>query len=221
MTHEVLKTDDGSHTLKNKLINETYHSVHGAIQESLHVFIEPGLKKCAKQQISILEIGFGTGLNAFLALLEAERSDLKIEYTTLELYPLPPEAWAQLNYPEILAKDKKSLFYDLHSCPWNEKSQITLNFSIQKIKADFSYSELTGQYDIIFFDAFSPEKQPELWTANRFKEIAKHCNPAAILTTYCAKGIVKRALKEAGFCVERLEGPPGKRHMLRAGMIQA
>lgn len=215
MTHQIIHTEDGSHTLKNALLEETYHSVHGAIQESTHIFINSGLKECVKDKINILEIGFGTGLNAFLTLLETGKSSPDISYTTLELYPLTEENWSKLNYPDILAKDKKDLFYELHSCKWNEHHCINEHFNFLKIQSDFTDYQLSNMYDLIFFDAFSPEKQPELWTEKRFLEIFNHCNEGAILTTYCAKGSVKRAMQNAGFKVEKLSGPPGKRHILR------
>jgi tRNA U34 5-methylaminomethyl-2-thiouridine-forming methyltransferase MnmC len=215
MTNQLIQTEDGSHSLKNLILNETYHSIHGAIQESTHIFINSGLKMCAKDKINILEIGFGTGLNAFLTLLESEKRTQKISYTTLELYPLTKEDWSKLNYPDILAKDKKELFYNLHSCSWNQIHQLNQLFHFNKIHADFTDYQLTNTYDLIFFDAFSPDKQPELWTEDRFLEIFNHCNNGATLTTYCAKGSVKRAMQFAGFEVEKLAGPPGKRHILR------
>jgi tRNA U34 5-methylaminomethyl-2-thiouridine-forming methyltransferase MnmC len=220
LQQSLIITEDGSHSLRNELLNETYHSIHGAIQESVHVFIENGLKQCPKPEINILEIGFGTGLNAFLTLIEAEKQNISIHYTGIELYPVSETIWREINYPDVIAKQQKALFYLLHACEWGKTQQITPHFSFRKMQCDFAAYEPEGMYDLIYFDAFSPEKQPELWLNNRFSTMAAHCNPGAILTTYCAKGIVKQALREAGFKVERLEGPPGKRHMLRGRLLQ-
>lgn len=216
MTPELILTNDGSHSFLQNELNETYHSVHGAIQESAHIFIEAGLNRCAKDQLQILEIGFGTGLNAFLTLHECESTRQKVAYTAIELYPLSTESACLLNYPDILASEKKDLFYQLHTAPWHNHIQLTPQFELYKIQKDFSSMTLTGYYDLIYFDAFSPEKQPEMWTKDRFSMLYKHCKPGAILTTYCSKGIVRRALQSAGFSVERIPGPPGKREILRA-----
>lgn len=218
MEQSVIITSDGSNSLINKELNETYHSTHGAVQESMHVFIENGLRKCAKQQISIFEVGFGTGLNAFLTLLEAEKRGIFIHYTTIELFPIEKPLWSLLNFADNYAKEQKNQFYHLHSCSWGTDNIITEHFTIRKIQADFTNYQPDKNFDLIFFDAFSPEKQPSLWTVDRFSMLARHCNPGAILTTYCSKGIVKQALRNAGFTVERLRGAPGKRHMLRAVM---
>jgi tRNA U34 5-methylaminomethyl-2-thiouridine-forming methyltransferase MnmC len=215
MTPEIILTEDGSHSLRHNELNETYHSIHGAIQESGHIFIEAGLKKCAKDSLHILEIGFGTGLNAFLSLLEIESTKQKTIYTAIELYPLSTESACLLNYPDLLAPEKKDAFYQLHTAPWHNHIQLTPQFELFKVQEDFSSMTLTGQFDLIYFDAFSPEKQPEMWTEERFNMIYNCCNPGAILTTYCAKGIVRRAMQEAGFTIERIPGPPGKREMLR------
>jgi len=215
MQHSLIITEDGSHSLRNEILNETYHSIHGAIQESVHVFVENGLKQCTRKEIRILEIGFGTGLNAFLTLIEAEKLNISIEYTGIELYPVPETIWKEINYPDVIAKQQKADFYFLHACEWEKTHQISPNFSFRKINCDFATFEPEDKFDLIYFDAFSPEKQPELWLQNRFTSLASHCNSGAILTTYCAKGIVKQALRDAGFKVERLDGPPGKRHMLR------
>lgn len=215
MQTELKVTEDGSHTLFVPVIDECYHSTHGAIQESRHIFIEAGLKQCLKPEISVLEIGFGTGLNAFLSLLESEGSRKRIRYTSLELYPVEVEKALMLNYPAELAPDKKDLFDKLHSSPWNVETEITPGFSLNKIETDFTGFVFENNFDVVYFDAFSPEKQPEMWSKELFERIFTHCTPGAILTTYCAKGIVRRAMQEAGFTVERLQGPPGKREILR------
>lgn len=216
MQTELKLTEDGSHTLFVPGIDECYHSTHGAIQESRHIFLEAGLKQCIKQEIRVLEIGFGTGLNAFLTLLEAEGSGKHIHYTSLELYPVEVEKALQLNYPAEIAPDKKIFFDRLHTSPWNAETEITPNFTLKKIETDFTGYIFEGKLDVVYFDAFSPEKQPEMWSKELFEKIYLHCNPGAILTTYCAKGIVRRAMQEAGFTVERLPGPPGKREILRS-----
>lgn len=216
MSEKIIFTEDGSHSLLQNELNETYHSIHGAIQESRHIFIDAGLKKHAKDTLHILEIGFGTGLNAFLTLLESESTQQKIQYTAIELYPLSTASAFLLNYPDLLAPEKKDVFYQLHTSPWQNHIQLTPQFELYKIRADFSLMTLSGDFDLIYFDAFSPEKQPEMWTEDRFKMLYNCCNPGAILTTYCAKGIVRRALQSAGFEVERIPGPTGKREILRA-----
>lgn len=213
---DLVLTSDGSHTLFSPAIEECYHSTHGAIQESRHIFIAAGMKQCEKSEISVLEIGFGTGLNAFLTLLEAEASSKTVRYTSLELYPVDVKIALQLNYPEELAADKRGLFELMHETPWDSERLIAEYFSLLKVKADYTHFKFSEKYDLVYFDAFSPDKQPEMWTEERFKILYDHCNPGAILTTYCSKGVVRRAMQSAGFVVERLQGPPGKRQVLRA-----
>jgi len=215
MQTELKLTEDGSHTLFVAEIDECYHSTHGAIQESRHIFIEAGLKQCPKREIRVLEIGFGTGLNAFLTLLEAERSEKLIYYTTLENYPVEFETALLLNYPEELEPGKRPVFEKMHSVEWNKEILVTPYFMLNKIEADFTEFVFKDNFDVVYFDAFSPEKQPEMWNEALFEKIYAHCNSGAVLTTYCAKGIVRRAMQGAGFLVERLPGPPGKREILR------
>jgi tRNA U34 5-methylaminomethyl-2-thiouridine-forming methyltransferase MnmC len=215
MNAELILTEDGSHTLFVPEIDECYHSSHGAIQESRHIFIEAGLKQCSKTDIRILEVGFGTGLNALLAFAEAEKTGKRIHYTTLEKFPILPEKALLLNFPELIDKNSRAFFEKMHLSEWNEPQTISSFFILEKLKTDFTTYNHTSQYDVIFFDAFSPEKQPEMWTQEQFEKIVARCNPGAILTTYCAKGVVRRALQSAGFTVERLPGPPGKREILR------
>lgn len=216
MDSELILTEDGSHTLFVPEIDECYHSSHGAIQESRHIFIEAGLKQCTKPEISVLEIGFGTGLNAFLTLIEAEGSDKKIQYTSLEKYPVEVEKALKMNYPEELLPEKRSCFELIHVSPWNQDIEINPFFALKKIEADFTKYDFEEKYDVIYFDAFSPEKQPEMWTVQQFEKLYNCCNFDAVLTTYSAKGNVRRALQHAGFNVERLAGPSGKREILRA-----
>lgn len=213
----MLLTEDGSTTLYNEIIGEHYHSTHGAIQESQFIFIKDGLNECKKDEIHILEMGFGTGLNAFLTMLEAEKTGKKIHYHTVELYPISVEQAKTLNFAQILAPEKNEDFLKLHTSKWGEISKISTNFEMLKIQGDFNsldFNEL--RFDVVYYDAFSPEKQPELWSLDLFKKIYDACNPNAILTTYCAKGYVRRNLQAAGFTVHRLPGPPGKREKLSA-----
>ena len=216
---QLITTEDGSHSLFVPLLNEHYHSTHGAIQESRHVYIETGLNACDLKQINVLEIGFGTGLNAFLTLLEAERTHKHIHYTTLELYPLDVDSVKQLNYAQQLTDENKGLlFMALHEATWDKTIEITPFFQLHKIETDFSNSNNLNtnlHFDVIYFDAFAPEKQPEMWTQQIFDKLFALSNPNAIITTYCAKGVVRRMLQSAGFTVERLPGPPGKREILR------
>lgn len=222
---EIIFTEDGSNSIYLPEINESYHSTHGAIQESSHIFINLGLKASKKKKIRILEIGFGTGLNALLTTLHP---DFEIDYTSLELFPLELSIALKLNYHQQLGIGPE-IFHFLHQAPWGSYSQITENFKILKIQTDltsFDFQNLLNcnptnnstdlNFDLIYFDAFSPEKQPELWSEKIFSNIYDHCNKDAILTTYCAKGQVRRNLQAAGFKVERLPGPPGKREILRA-----
>lgn len=216
MNSEIRVTEDGSHTLFVPMIDECYHSTHGAIQESQHIFIEAGLKQATKKELRILEIGFGTGLNAFLTLTEGLKGSLKIDYCTLEKFPIDSEKALLLNYPEKVEEGSRSYFEQLHNSEWNKSTQIHPSFNLTKLNCDFTNYEFSEQYDLIYFDAFSPDKQPEMWTEELFKTLFEHCNPDAILTTYCAKGYVRRAMQSAGFAVERIPGPPGKREILRA-----
>ncbi|HEX2935493.1 MAG TPA: tRNA (5-methylaminomethyl-2-thiouridine)(34)-methyltransferase MnmD [Bacteroidales bacterium] len=210
-------SNDGSHTVYSGAFSETYHSINGAITESIHVFIEAGLRQMQKSQISIFEIGFGTGLNAFLSLLEADNRGIEITYDALELYPVGEEVYAALNYPKTLGTNREVAFKHIHTSNWGERVVITEHFSLQKHKIDiraFKYPE--NNYDVVYFDAFSPVVQPELWGQEIFNAIYRSMCTGGILTTYCAKGEVRRTMQRAGFSVERLPGPPGKREMLRA-----
>ena len=212
-------TADGSHTLYVPTINESYHSVYGAIGESTFIFIEHGLRACTKNDVKVLEVGFGTGLNALLTALEASRTGKNIHYTTLELHPVTLQQVRQLNYPSLLA-DSGDLFEKIHASAWETDAVISAHFVLHKMKADFTVCSLPGMYDMVYFDAFSPEKQPEMWTASCFEKIAAHCLPDAVLTTYCAKGSVRRTLQQVGFHVERLPGPSGKREIIRGIKIK-
>lgn len=209
-------TADGSHTLYVPELDEHYHSTNGAVQESTHVFIESGLKLIRKSNINILEIGFGTGLNALLTLKNQEKKT--INYFTFELYPLPFSIAEKLNYVNCIDENLSDSFIKMHQQKWNETSNISENFSLTKILDDFSLLAYNHKqvYDLIYFDAFAPNKQEEMWTQTIFDHLYSITNSAGILVTYCAKGSVRRMLQSAGYRVERLPGPPGKREMLRA-----
>lgn len=213
---ELKKSHDGSHTLYLPELNETYHSIHGAINESKHVFLKMGLNAVDLNTINILEIGFGTGLNAFLTMLEAIKSEKqKIYFHTLEPYPLEENVYKQLNYPAIISSEHESLFLELHQVDWDITHQITPKFSFHKSIKRLENIDLDATIDIIYFDAFAPNKQPELWKVEALKKCFKALKPGGILVTYCSQGQFKRNLKTVGFKVEKLGGPPGKREMTR------
>ena len=216
MDPELKITDDGSHTLYVQELDEHYHSQFGAITESRHVFIDGGLKAVNKNQISIFEMGFGTGLNAILTLAEVMGTGKSIHYTSLEKYPLDSNTYLSLNYSSLLPEIGREYFIRLHESPWNEDSIISDEFSLKKTEADISRFDLQNQFDLVYFDAFGPDKQPELWTTEIFSRVYRSMRNGAILTTYSSKGQVRRNMKAAGFRVERLEGPLGKWHMTRA-----
>jgi tRNA U34 5-methylaminomethyl-2-thiouridine-forming methyltransferase MnmC len=205
------KTADGSDTLFAPLLNEHYHSIKGARTESQHVFVDMGMKQSIAVAPRILEIGFGTGLNAFLTLLAAEELHKQIHYTGIELYPLSWTTIVKLEYNDI------PWFRLLHDTVWNTEIAITSFFTLYKIKGDFTKYAFSGTYDLIYFDAFSPEKQPDMWSRQLFEYLYCIMNPFGILTTYCAKGVIRRMLQDIGFIVERMQGPSeGKREILRA-----
>ncbi len=212
---EIQLTADGSHTLFIPEMDEHYHSVNGAIQESIHVFIEAGLKQCNKKSIRVLELGFGTGLNAFLTCIEAEKG-IQIHYIGIEKYPLPLDLVQKLNYSEQSHSNTNDVFSKIHQCNWSEYQEITPNFQLKKINTDFSDFDFHEKYDVVYYDAFAPDKQTLVWTQEIFDKLFLSLNEGGIMTTYCAKGSVRRMMIEAGFKVERIPGPPGKRQMLRA-----
>lgn len=217
---KIESTSDGSHTLFVPSLNEHYHSVNGARQESNHIYINAGLQHSSKDDIKVLEIGFGTGLNAYLSLLDAEQANKVIDYTSVELYPLSMEIVMQLNYVEDGKAKEREYFNELHACEWNQRRKITASFFLTKVLIDFSKIRLplnpNTTFDIIYYDAFAPEKQPDMWTQDIFNYLYAVTTKNGILITYCAKGTVRRMLIQAGYEVERLAGPPGKREILRA-----
>ena len=217
MQREIITTADGSKTIRIKDWDEQYHSKHGAIQESYHVFIKHGLDLFKKQDLYILEIGFGTGLNALITLLEATKSNKKITYYGVEAYPVSAEELAQLNYvSELNAPDYKKHFEHMHSAPWQMEVAISDGFLLNKNQCKFAEIIYNDCIDLIYFDAFGARIQPELWTEDMFKIMFNALKKGGVLVTYAAKGSVRRAMQSVGFKVERLPGPPGKREMLRA-----
>lgn len=212
---ELKKSNDGSHTLFVPELNEHYHSIHGAYNESQHVFIEAGLNEIQKNEFKIFEVGFGTGLNAYLTLNWTKNKHCSIQYHSIEKFPVPLEIVEQLNYPELVDGDSAD-FRKLHDCEWNQQQKITPQFFLNKIHDDLTTYRHQHKYDLIFFDAFAPEKQEEMWHENIFTQLFESLNEGGLLTTYCAKGIIKRRLKSVGFQVDSIPGPPGKREMIRA-----
>ena len=207
-------TNDGSHTIFNSKLNECYHSKHGAIVEAEHVFIRNGLFASIKSKLDILEVGFGTGLNALLTYQQAERKLITVNYHTIELFPIAKEKYTKLNFSELIGVKKEKLL-NLHTCSWGENHKLNSHFSIYKNQIALEKYNSNIKFDIIYFDAFSPEKQPELWNKNIFKKMHDLLNLNGILVTYCAKGSVKRTMRSVGFEIEVLDGPPGKRQMTR------
>lgn len=211
------QTADGSYTLYVPELDEHYHSVKGALTESQHIFIDMGLKHSSAPSPHILEIGLGTGLNCFLTLLNAEEEKQPIHYTSIERFPLSMDVIQKLDYPSIIGRGHKEDYLAIHQAPWEEDIILSPWFTLHKNEGDFTNYTFKKGYDIIYFDAFAPEKQPEMWAQSLFDSLFQILNEGGILTTYCAKGIVRRMLQSAGFTVERLAGPPGgKREILRA-----
>jgi len=217
--NQLIKTTDGSHTIYVPELDEHYHSVHGAVQESNHIFIRNGFMASRANPVRILEIGFGTGLNALLTAVVSKAEGREVIYTSIEKYPVPAEILGSLNHNEFAGENGKELFQLIHSAEWNKKVKISQNFTLEKIHADLTETALTGLYDLIYFDAFGPDKQPEMWTREIFSRISNVTVTNGILVTYSAKGEVKRSLKSCGFNVSLLPGPPGKRQMIRAFKI--
>ncbi len=218
MAIELYTTNDQSHTLYHSELDETYHSRNGAVEESLYVFLKQGFDLAAQthQTISVLEIGFGTGLNAILTLQAAEEKKLHCDYYSLETYPLSMELIQQLNYHQFMANHYLTHFEAMHTCTWNEWQHITPNFNLFKAQQSIHSFKTDLRFDVIYFDAFGPDKQPDMWTQAVFENLFEHLQHQGIFVTYSAKGEVRRTLKAIGFDVELLPGPPRKRHMLRA-----
>ncbi|MEX1191833.1 MAG: tRNA (5-methylaminomethyl-2-thiouridine)(34)-methyltransferase MnmD [Brumimicrobium sp.] len=221
MERKIVDTGDGSKTIHLPEWNESYHSKHGAVQEALHVFIESGLKQIRKTEIQILEVGFGTGLNCLLTLITAKKLNKNIIYTGLEAFPVSTDELSQLAYeslPEV--KDYKQEFLKIHEASWEELVDISPTFKLEKVEQKLNnFNPQKISFDLIYFDAFGPRVQPEMWTLEIFKKLFYAMNSNGILVTYCAKGQVRRDLIEAGFQVEKIPGPPGKREMLRGSVV--
>lgn len=214
---EIIKTLDGSTTIHLEEWNESYHSKHGAIQEAKHVFIKNGLALFDSNPVSILEIGFGTGLNAFITFLESEHKQQQIDYVGVEAYPVNAEEILGMNYvAELEALEFENIFEKMHKTEWNEKNEISSKFSLTKRKQFFDEINDFEIFDLIYFDAFGYRVQPELWSTEIFQKMYNSLKPNGVLVTYAARGVVKRSMISVGFTVEKLAGPPGKREMFRA-----
>ncbi len=228
------QTADGSNTLYIPELDEHYHSTNGAVVEANHVYLQAGLRHQMQQCegcISVLEIGFGTGLNAFLSLLEAEKSQRAVVYTTLELYPLSLDLIGQMCYVEQVwpfeiyhgadadQAQWQAWYEAMHAAPWDEPVAITPYFTLIKKQIDLTQEAMDGAFDVVYYDAFGPDKQPEMWTDEVLARVCRCVKPSGVVTTYCAKGVVRRAIQQQGFVMERLAGPPGKREMLRGTKI--
>lgn len=212
-------TGDGSHTLYISDLNEGYHSSHGAIQEAKHVYLDAGFNYFKnKDFVRVLEMGFGTGLNAFLTYLASLTTAQKVVYTGIEVSPLSLDWIHGLNYMQQLEAEKEhgEIFLQMHTCPWEKEVELTKLFSLRKIARKLENLTIREVFDVIYFDAFGPRVQPELWTAEVFEKMYDLLDRGGVLVTYCAKGSVKRTLKEVGFQLESLPGPKGKREMTRA-----
>jgi tRNA U34 5-methylaminomethyl-2-thiouridine-forming methyltransferase MnmC len=215
----IITTEDGSHSLFNSELNETYHSIHGAVRESMHVFIQAGLahslQNKKKSNLRIFETGFGTGLNAFLTCLHPALG-VNVYYESWEAYPIEPEVSRQLNYPDSLGSPE--LYSTIHTSAWDQAVAVTKSFTLHKHKGNIMTDQLTGHslFDLIYYDAFGPSKQPQMWTKEVLGRVVALLDDRGTFVTYCAKGQVKRDLKSLGLKVETLPGPPGKLQMIRA-----
>ncbi|MGC9471643.1 MAG: tRNA (5-methylaminomethyl-2-thiouridine)(34)-methyltransferase MnmD [Bacteroidales bacterium] len=216
MKTEIILTEDGSHTLFIPRMNERYHSVHGAIRESQHVFISAGLAAIQKSSIRVCEVGLGTGLNLLLTWRYAIQSKKEVLYHGIEKYPLPDSVISRLNYGDLLGNEAKHAFAEIHRAPWDQDTELEHGFVFRKIYGDMHTYQMELTPDVVYFDAFGPDKQPDIWNIELFEKIYRAIHPGGLLVTYSSKGSVKRMLKETGFTVETLKGPPGKREMLRA-----
>lgn len=222
MKREIITTGDGSKTIQISEWDEQYHSKHGAIQEARHVFLGMGLqhyvsKMNSTRPIAILEMGFGTGLNALLTLFEAQDLKTEIDYTGIEAYPVSEEEVAAMDYASQLTQTEALQYYNqMHSLSWDEQHPITTDFRLTKCQERFENITDIGLYDLVYFDAFGARVQPELWDEAIFEKMYTALRENGVLVTYAAKGSVRRAMQAVGFVVERLPGPPGKREMLRA-----
>jgi tRNA U34 5-methylaminomethyl-2-thiouridine-forming methyltransferase MnmC len=220
MATEIIVTKDGSHSIAIPEMNVTYHSHHGAIQESMHVFIQAGLEYVVQQAtlspVRIFEMGLGTGLNALLAMQYAQQHQLPVQYEAVELHPLAPEFIQQLNYSQQTGSRLTAEFLALHQSPWQQAIEIAPCFTFTKHRLSLHDFVWEQPFHLVFYDAFAPAAQPDLWTEAVFTKIYNGLLPGGVLVTYCSKGDVRRALQAAGFMIEKIPGPPGKREMIRA-----
>lgn len=216
MERSLRLTEDGSHTLYVDKLDEPYHSTHGALQESMHVFIEQGLHTISKPALRILEIGFGTGLNALLTMQFAKQANQEVHYHAVEKYPLNRVEYSQLNFEQVIDGVPNGFLNLMHDAEWETPVQLSDRFTLFKEESDFRSMNPPGNFDLVYFDAFSPDKQPALWSADVFSIIQKSTRPGAVLVTYSSKGVVRRTLISCGFKIEKIPGPPGKREMIRA-----
>ena len=216
MKSKLITSLDGSHTLYVPELDEHYHSINGAISESVHIFINSGFRYQTRNPLRIFEVGFGTGLNTLLTIVESRKENRKVSYTTIEKYPLKAEIISNLNYPDRLGTGAKAIFDTIHNTSWFENVQLDDNFSLRKIEGDLTEQIPAGQFDLIYFDAFGPDKQPEMWTKDIIKQISIITAPGGVFVTYSARGELKRNLRGCGFSVTALPGPRGKRHITRA-----
>jgi tRNA U34 5-methylaminomethyl-2-thiouridine-forming methyltransferase MnmC len=217
LKREIIKTLDGSTTIHLPDWDECYHSKHGAIQEAYHVFIKNGLELIPQRTINILEIGFGTGLNAFITFLEAKKNNLNINYDGIEAYPVEVAEALDMNYvQELGATEFAADFVKMHETSWDVQQQLTPNFTLTKRKQFFDQIEDKNTFDLIYFDAFGYRVQPELWSTEIFKKMYEALAESGVLVTYAARGVVKRSMQEVGFTVKKVSGPPGKREMMIA-----
>lgn len=216
MKKEIITTADGSTSIYLPDWEETYHSKHGAIQEAYHVFISHGLDLFEGKNVSVLEIGFGTGLNAFISFLESKKKTQNIDYVAVEAFPISADEVLKMNYVSVLnAENERTYFKKIHQCKWEEKTEINSNFNLTKRKQLFENIDDIEQFDLIYFDAFGYRVQPELWSLDIFQKMYKALKNNGIIVTYAARGVIKRNMIEAGFTVEKLPGAPGKREMMR------
>lgn len=213
---KIVPTADGSDTIYSVQHNAHYHSLNGALQESRHIFINNGFDALPINTISILEVGFGTGLNAALTSSKAVETNKRVNYTGIELYPLEESILSKINYCQYLSTEENDLWNKISTAAWELESILNPSFSLIKHKEDICKLVLHKTFDLIYFDAFAPEDQPEIWTKAVFEKLFNATNKGGILVTYCSKGLVKQALRSVGYIVKRLPGPPGKRHILRA-----
>lgn len=218
MKRHLQLTADGSHTIQIDDLQVTYHSKHGAIQESRHVFIDAGIAYLHQMnilsEVRILEMGFGTGLNALLTAIFSDQMDLRVKYHSIEAFPLTTDELSSLNYGSLLQQE--AIFSLLHTAHWNTATTIHPKFELHKHLCKLDTFITEEKFNLIYYDAFAPTAQPELWTIEVFQQLYQCLQTGGILVTYCSKGIVRRAMEAAGFRVTKLQGPPGKREMVRA-----